>query len=138
MTQSYEGPERRASEKVPFISMDAAMLAVQTEQLKVLNAGIEKLTTAVGDRPTKHDLEQTRKRLRNQLIITIVLFFILACGLYYEQQKAVQGCEDRNDNTIKFRTLIAVLVQEGSRDQQVTPVETALTDYLTTLKEVDC
>jgi hypothetical protein len=131
----YDGPERR---KVPpLVSMDAALLADQNQRLDRLNASIEDLAEAVKGRPTKLDLEATRKRLRDQLIITILLFAVVCGGLVWQQGKTVRACDDRNSNTEKFRILIAVLVQEGENRGQ-TPINDALKDYLTTLKTVDC
>lgn len=129
---SEHPPERR---RVPgqFITMDAAMLAQQNERLASLDESIQALAKSVNQRPTKFDLESTRKRLRNQLIATVLVGAILFTFVFIQNQKLQQACLDRNANTEKFRTLIAVITNETSKADPDGPVATSLTEYLLSL-----
>lgn len=130
-------PERR---RVPgkFITMDAAMLAQQNERLASLDTSVQKLAKAVSARPTKYDLKQARKRSRNQLLATIVVFGLVVGGVIYNQRKLDAQCLDRNRNAEAFRSLLIVLIAQADLTPEETPVEKAIRDYFNTLEVIDC
>lgn len=121
-----------------FVTMDAAMLAAQNERLDQLNDNIQKLATSIAERPTQWDLKQARRRSRNQLIATIVVFAMVMSGVVYNQRRLDAQCQDRNDNAAAFRTLLVVIVSQGQQSPEESPIEKALNDYLDTIKQIDC
>jgi hypothetical protein len=117
--------------------MDAAMLAAQNQRLDELNENIQKLAKSVEARPTKYDLEKARKRVRNQLIATILVGLALMTYMFGQQQKIKQACMDRNANNAAFRVLIAEVIEKVSQSPDI-ELRDQLVQYLNTLKPIEC
>lgn len=131
-------PERRRMAG-QFITMDAAMLAAQNERLDQLNENIQALAKSIGERPTKYDLKQARKRSRNQLIATIVVFALVMGGVVYNQKRLDAQCEDRNRNAEAFKALLVTLLANPSQPgSENSPGAIALRKYTDTIKIVNC
>ena len=133
-----EQPPERQRTAGKFITMDAAMLAAQNERLDRLNDNIQALAQSIAERPTKYDLKQARKRSRNQLLATILVFAFVTGGVVYNLDRLDDQCEDRNRNAAAFQALLFVLISQAEQTPEETPVEKAIKDYADTLKEIDC
>lgn len=131
-------PERRRMAG-QFITMDAAMLAAQNERLDQLNENIQALAKSIAERPTQYDLNQARKRSRNQLIATILVFAMVLGGVIYNQKRLDAQCKDRNRNAEAFRTLLVTLLANPSQPgSENSPGAIALRKYTDTLTVIDC
>lgn len=131
-------PPERGRTAGKFITMDAAMLAAQNERLDQLNSNIQALAQSIAERPTKYDLKQARRRSRNQLLATILVFAFVAGGLIYNLAKIDNQCEDRNRNAAAFQALLFVLITQAEQSPEETKVERAIKEYADTLKVIDC
>lgn len=130
MTPPSSEPQRQ------MITADAVLLAAQNERIDRLVSSIEQLTAAVSHRPTRHDLESTRRRLRNQVIATMLSGLVLFALVGANFLDLREQCQDRNANTVAFRTLLIFLVEET--DKPGSNTDDALSTYLDTLVPVNC
>jgi hypothetical protein len=133
----YEGPDRRGPHRPALVRLDETLLASQIGKLDKLDESVQQLAIAIKQRPSILDLERTRKRLRNQLIATVVAFSLIAAGLLYDQYLLHNQCLDRNSNAAQFRELLIVLTEE-SNSNPPSRIDRALEEYRDSLKIVEC
>lgn len=146
MTQGpYGGPERRHS---TFISMDAAMLARQSEKIDELIQHIDRLSEAIDTRPTREELRRRHKReaIRRWLLIgtAVITFAFLGYQqneindlLEDDRQETFTVCEDRNRENAQFLNLLT-RVTEISDGPGRSELERIFAEYAKNLEPVDC
>lgn len=127
--------EENPKYKEASFEVDSKILQAQTDQIVLLTDSVERLANAVSMRPTKYDVESSQRRLRNQLILTIVGFLFITALLFQDQRVLDRQCVERNNNTSAFRTLIVFLVDRTNEDVETNQ---ALNKYLNTLVPVVC
>jgi hypothetical protein len=126
--------------------MEMALVIAQTERLDRLNESIQKLAVAIGERPTKKEIEHARIRSRNKSIVVGVIVAALIGWLYLQNAKIKQSCEDRNANSIKFRSVLTLLLSPDPDRPNGTNKPTkhdvavgrALQEYTNGLTKIEC